>query len=712
MLQITQYQKTGELKVEELPIPQIKEGYVLVKNYYSAVSAGTERTSVETAQASMIGKAKSRPDLVKQVLENVQREGLSATYKKVQNRMDNYKELGYSSSGVVVETGTSNFKVGDRVACAGPAHHAEYVLIPKNLTAKVPDIVAMEEAAYTTIGAIAMQGIRQADVRVGEIAVVIGLGIIGIITIQILKASGCRVVGVDISNTNFDLAKKLGCDDCFLLNEETEILVESFSNGFGVDATLITAGTKSNVPIELALAIGRKKSKIVIVGSVGMKLPRKDFYEKEIDIRISCSYGPGRYDSDYEEKGIDYPYGFVRWTENRNMSSILELIEQKKLDIKSIITHTYNIDQAIEAYDLITGKKEEKYLGVVIKYDDASNFDQHFKRSINVNKSTSTTDSNINIGFIGAGNFAQSYLLPNLGKLAQLQTVCTNKPVNSKSVAEKFGFKYATTDPDEIFSNDSINTVFIATRHDTHAKYVLAAIKANKNVFVEKPLAITQVELTNIQEANINNSNYLLVGFNRRFSKPIIEIKNFFKNIREPLVMNFRVHAGYIPKEHWVQGTEQGGRIVGEACHFIDTMQYLTSSSIQRVFATSINTSNSKLVKNDNINVALEFSDGSIGNLQYLSNGDSSVPKEMLEVFGSGKTAIMNNFKRVDFFENNRITKKKYDGSKGHKEEIEHFLSVIKGENNNPISSNSLFETTAVTFKILESLRNSMPVEL
>lgn len=715
MKQIIQYQKTGEIFIEELPAPKLKSGGILVQNMYSLISAGTERTSIETAQASLIGKAQSRPDLVKQVLDNVKKEGIFATYEKVMNRLDNYKELGYSCAGIVLESSVDEFKPGDRVACAGAnANHSEIIFIPKNLAVKIPDNVSFEESAFTTLGAIALQGVRQADVNLGENVVVIGLGLIGLITVQLLKANGCRVLGLDINESNFDLAKKLGCNECALFNNESIKLVESFTNSYGSDAVIITASTKSNEPIEYSLHFARKRSKIVIVGVTGMNIPRSPFYEKELDIRISCSYGAGRYDTLYEEKGIDYPIGYVRWTENRNMQAILNLLSENKLDFKSLITHKIPIQNGLNAYDLITGKIKERYIGILIEYSKETKDLSKELRKIELN-TTPIKDIDVKVGFIGAGNFAQSYLILPLQKLnVPLVGLATSKPVNAKTTAKKFDFNFATTETKDIFDNDKINTIFIATRHDSHAKFVIEGIKNNKNIFVEKPLAINENELNEIEQAikDYNFNKVLLVGFNRRFSKPFREIKRFFSDTKEPLLIHYRVNAGFIPLNHWIQDNSQGGRIIGEACHFIDTMVFLTGSLPKSVFAESIKSNNTQTKNDDTVSIIIKFEDGSVGNLLYLANGDSSVPKEYCEVYGGGRTATMNNFKEVVFYKNNKIIKKKFDGRKGHNEEISHFVSLCKGQDIVNLDFNQIYFTTLTTIKALSSLRDGIVLNI
>jgi polar amino acid transport system substrate-binding protein len=712
MLQVLQYQKTGEMSVEEVPCPQLRDGHVLVRNVVSVISAGTERTSVETAQASLVGKAKSRPDLVKQVVDNVKREGLIATYQKVQSRLDNYKELGYSSAGVIIESGTDAFRVGDRVACAGTAHHAEYVLVPKHLAAKVPEGVPLDEAAFTTLGAIALQGVRQADVRIGESVAVIGLGLIGLITVEILKANGCRVIGLDISDANFDVAREHGCDDCALSNSGAAPLVDSFTRGLGTDAVIIAASTPSNEPVELALQFARKKSAIVIVGAVGMDIPRSPFYEKELDIRISCSYGPGRYDDQYEIKGIDYPAGYVRWTENRNMQAVLDLMAQRKLLVSPLVTHRFPVQQALKAYDLITGKTNDRSIGIVIEY--GGDAPKNIARRVTVNDRKTTPVGKPVVGFIGAGNFAQAYLLPTLKQAkVGLKGVATSGSVNAKSVAKKLGFEYCTTDPAEILADNDINTVFVATHHDTHARFVQEALKHGKHVFVEKPLSINRSELQELSEQYRESSNrVLLVGFNRRFSRAFTSLKAFFGKTGEPYVMTYRVHAGTLPIKHWLQDEKQGGRIIGEACHFIDCMTFLADSLPVQVYAESLSSPNVNVKSSDNVNVSIRFADGSVGNLLYLTNGDNSLPKEYLEVYSGGKTAVLRNFESLDLYGAGKKKSKSLDGTKGHKEEVLHFIKAIQGEEELALSFETMQATTLATFCIHESLQKGVPIKL
>lgn len=714
MLQIFQYQKTGELLIEALPDPALRQGGVLVRTQISLVSAGTEKSSVETAQASLIGKAKKRPDLVKQVQENIRREGLSATWLKVKTRLDNYAQLGYSSAGVVIESSVDEFKPGDRVACAGSgyASHAEVVFVPKNLTARLPDSVTFEEAAFTTLGTIALQGVRQADVRIGEQVVVIGLGLIGLLTVQLLKANGCRVMGLDVHDRNFETARQLGCDDCALSHWDSLPSVESFTCGHGADAVILTAATTSNEPVELALQMARKRATVVVVGAVGMNIPRNPFYEKEIEFRISCSYGPGRYDADYEERGIDYPPAFVRWTEQRNMQAFIDLLAMGKVNVRRLMTHTFSIQEALKAYDLITGKVKEHYLGILISYPQRAG--QGKEVSIQVHPPDAGSDRPT-IGFIGAGNFAQSYLLPPLlKKKVVLKGVKTASPLKAKSAAKKFNFEFCTSDADEVLKR--ADAVFITTRHDSHADYVVQAFKAGVHVFVEKPLAVTESQLVEIiktyREYAAPVGHSLMVGFNRRFSRPMLDIKEFFSSVREPLQMTVRVNAGFLPKDHWTQAAEQGGRIIGEACHFIDAMSFLTGSRPVSVYAESITSDNVQMTDADNCTIVVKYSNGAIGTLIYTASGDKSLEKEYYEIFGGGYAVILNNFTSAAFFANGKKQQRKYNGGKGHAEEIDVFLKTIRGEQPPAISFESLVDTTVATFAAVDSLKSKRPIVL
>lgn len=715
MLQVIQFQKTGKISVEHLPAPPLRPGGILVQNAFSLISAGTERSSVETAQASLVGKARSRPDLVKQVLDNARQEGWVATYKKVQNRLGNYKELGYSSAGVVLESDVDTLRAGDRVACAGYAYHAEIVSIPKNLAVRIPDGVTYEQAAFATLGAIAMQGVRRADIRLGETVVVIGLGLIGLITVQLLKAAGCRVAALDISQANFGLAKQFGCDTCIVSNRDAIRKIEAFTRGYGSDAAIITAATRSNDPLEFALQIARKRSPVVMVGAGGMNVVRGPFYDKELDLRIATSYGPGRYDPSYEEHGHDYPLGYVRWTENRNMEAFLDLLAAGTVTVDPLITHTIPVRDALSAYDMITGKTKARYVGILLSYDTTP---RPTSRRVDVSSTppVRATHADVAVGFIGAGNFAQSYLLPPLQKLGvSLKGVVTGTPVNANAVARKFSFGYAASDAQEILKDPTVNTVVIASRHDSHADYVVSALAARKHVFVEKPLAISHEQLKNIEDAVNNHKGktlpHLTVGFNRRYSQVFKDLKEFFHGSHEPLLMSYRVNAGFMPMSRWMQDPTQGGRFVGEACHFIDCMAYLTDAQPVRVYAERAPARNQPIETNDTVAATIAFSDGSVGTLTYLATGDSSLPKEFCEVFGGGKAAIMNDFAETRFYANGKERKAGYNHLKGHNEEVEHFVRVVKGLEEPQLTFASMVATTRATLAIMDSLKSGKPIE-
>ncbi len=712
MLQVIQYQKTGEMTVRELPAPKCHENGILVRTCFSLISAGTEKISVSNSQSSLLARAKKQPEQVKAVLDILKKEGLVSTLKKVQSKLDSYKTLGYSASGIVIESTCSEFSVGDRVACAGAGYatHSEIISVPKNLAVKLPENVTLEDASYTTLGTIALQGVRQANLKLGENVAVIGLGLLGQITVQLLKASGCRVVGMDINDKLFELAKKFGCSEVYPSKKDYIKSIKDFTRGIGFDAVIITASTESSEPMDIALQLTRKKGKIVVVGAVPMNIPRSPFYEKELELTISCSYGPGRYDAVYEEVGVDYPSAYVRWTENRNMEAFLNLISTGNMDVKTLTTHTFDVNDAVRAYDLITGKISEPFIGIMLQYPERQNA---MKRTLPVTEKKQTTGK-VKIGFIGAGVFAQSYLLPPLKETdSEMISVSTSTPVNAHSAAKKFGFQFATTDSEELIKNPDVNMIFVATKHDSHGKYVIDSLNAGKPVFVEKPLAISLEELYRIDSLVQEKNGSVMVGFNRRFSKPFVDMADFFSKRHEPMSISYRVNAGKLPINHWVYLPEQGaGRIVGEACHFIDCMVYLTKAFPVKVYAESISSTNSEVFNNDNVAITIKFSDGSIGVLEYFSNGDSSYPKEYCEAFCESNIAVMNNFTSLELVRNGKTTKKTYDGKKGHREEVLLAIDGIKSGRGFPISYKEIFTVTEATFAALESLRTGMPVEL
>ena len=532
MKQLIQNFKTGKLYVDEVPLPSISEGMILVENKFSLISSGTEKGTVKVGQASLLGKAKQRPDLVAQVLQNIKKEGLRATLNKVKTKLDSLKALGYSTSGTVLASLDTNgaFQSGDRVACAGQdyASHAEIVSIPQNLAVKIPDNVSFEEASFTTLGAIALQGVRQANPVIGDKVCVIGLGLLGQITGQLLKANGCDVFGIDLSERLISLANEISTTKSLNRNDQNLILAcENFTNGHGFDSIIITAAAPSNDPIILSTELCRKKGKIIVVGSVKMDVPRDPyFYRKELELKISCSYGPGRYDVNYEEGGVDYPFAYVRWTEQRNMDAFLNLVSKGLVNVKPLISHTFSIEQAEDAYEIVLGKNPQPHIGILLKYEENE------RKNIALTKIKNLPLKKLNAGFIGAGSFAQSYLIPNVKAFgASLDTVVTSRGITSKNVAEKFGFNACSTDIKDVIEKEEINTIFIATPHSSHAPLVIQSLEAGKNVFVEKPLAISEEELNNIIEMKALNNCSLMVGFNRRFAPVCVEIKKEFKKL-------------------------------------------------------------------------------------------------------------------------------------------------------------------------------------
>lgn len=684
MKQLVQDFKTGDIKVVDVPVPVAGSGLVLVRNAFSLVSAGTERATVNLAQASLVGKARSRPDLVKQVLDTVKREGVAATMKKVQSRLDQWKQLGYSTAGAVVEVGegVTGLTAGDHVACAGQdyASHAEVVAVPQNLCAKIPDGVGFEHAAFTTVGAIAMQGVRQADARVGEAVAVIGLGLVGQLTMQILRAAGCRVLGIDINEAACKLAAKCGCDAVAL--KDVERTAAQLTNGFGVDAVIITASTESNEPIEQAARISRQRGRVVMVGVTGMEVPRELFYAKELDFRLSRSSGPGRYDPLYEEHGVDYPIGYVRWTEQRNMEAFLQLLASKRVDVAPLVTHTFGIDDAPKAYELITGKTGERFVGVLLEYPKTGTVETKLRVV-----AATARPAPVILGVIGAGNHAQGVLLPQFKANADvtLRTVCTATGTKAKKAAEKFGFESCTTDWREVIADDSVNAVLIASRHDLHAPAVCEALRAGKTIFCEKPLCLREEQLDEIVKTiNETGNTRLMVGFNRRFAPFAAKVKE----ITPPLMMRYRVSVAPLPREHWINDPATGGgRIVGEVCHFVDFLVFVTGARPVSVFAQGFG--------GDNVQVALRFVDGSVGAIDYFSVGDASLGKEYFEAFGGGRSVIVEDFR-----------------DKGQAEEVRRFVEAVKTGAPMPVGLEEIIASTQATFAILKSMRTGAAVSL
>ena len=715
MLQLFQNVKSGELKLVEVPAPVVRANNLLIRTSRSVVSAGTEKTLVDFGGRSLIGKARSRPDLVKKVLDKARKDGWVNAFQTAMSRLESPMALGYSAAGVVLEVGSSvpGFSPGDRVALAGAgyANHAEFLSVPHTLAAKIPADVGDEEAAYTTVASIAMQGVRQAAPSLGDTVVVIGLGLLGILTVQLLKANGCRVFGVDLNPEKIELGKKFGLDDGHPLPpDEAGSAIEQFTNGRGADGVIITAATSSSEPINLAAEVLRRKGQVTVVGAVGMSLERDPFYKKELELRLSMSYGPGRYDPSYEEGGVDYPYEYVRWTEQRNMESVLQLMSEGKLKTRALTTHRYAIDQALEAFQLLkTG--HEPYLGIVLEYTENT----PLSRQVKVVDSQ-VQKKGLGIGFIGAGNYASMHLIPHLKKRndVTLRGVSNSSGPSARSRAEQFGFEYCSTGVEEIVSDDKIDTIFIATRHDTHTQYTLAGLRAGKAVFVEKPLVRNLEEWQELDTfLRENESPPLMVGYNRRFAPLTEKMKSFFQGT-SPVQILYRVNAGPITKESWTHSSEQGGgMLISEMCHFVDLMIHLVGSVPTAVNAQSAGLSNSAQENRDNVCINLRFSDGSLGTLVYSTMGSAGCPKEQIQVFGGGKTAILSDFQKLETWdsENRAQGHQSRVRDKGQKVQIAETVEAFR-KGTSPIPLEQLMEGALAVLAAQESLGSHQPCSL
>lgn len=717
MKQVIQNFKTGDLSVGEVPPPALRPGGVLVRTVRSLISSGTERGTVSVGQSSIVGKARQRPDLVKQVIDNVRREGVAATMQKVRTRLESLKPLGYSAAGVVaaVGEGVTELKVGDRVACAGAgyASHAEVLFVPKNLCARIPDGVSFDDAAYTTVGAIAMQGVRQADVRLGETVTVVGLGLIGQITVQLLRAAGCRVVGVDLDPRAVVRARASGADLAVERGNDAARRIDAFTSGIGADAVIITASAKSTDPIEFAGEIARDRARVVVVGAVPIDVPRSPYYEKELDVRLSRSYGPGRYDPEYEEGGRDYPVSYVRWTEGRNMASFLELIGSKRIDMTPLTTHRFAIDDAVAAYDVVLGKNGEHPCGILLDYPDEARLEDRIDRKA---RSETAAPSRVGIAFAGAGAFATASLLPPLKRLSDvtLTGVATSSGLSAKGVADKFDFAFAASGLDQLLEDPATTAVFVATRHNLHHELAARALETGRAVFVEKPLAVDRAGLERVVAAARASNRQLLVGFNRRFAPLATEVAGRLASRVGPAMVHYRVNAGFVPKTHWTQDpVEGGGRIIGEVCHFIDFVQFMTEALPLRVHAVSVRAGNERETDADSVTITLTMSDGSVGSILYVALGDKRFPKERCEIFADGSVAVLDDYRSGLFVRSGKEEKLRGGAQdKGHAAEVAAFVDAVRTGAPSPISLDSLVATTLASFAAVESLRTNEPVDL
>ena len=705
----------------EVPSPRLLPGCVLVRVAASLISAGTERASTKFSRKNLLQKAKARPDLAREIVTKIHRDGLASAVSAVRSRLDQPTALGYSSSGTVVGVGEGvrDIVIGDRVACAGAgfAVHAEFASVPRLLVAPIrSDSISFEQAAFTTLGAVALHGIRTADVKLGDVVAVIGLGLVGQLTVQLLKAAGCRVLGMDIDPERGQLARKLGADAVSSDVSDFDALCHIHSCNNGVDAALITAETPSSAPVNLAGTVVRDRGIVVAVGTVGMDLERKIFYEKELDFRVSRSYGPGRYDTAYEQKGRDYPIGYVRWTETRNMEAFLQLLSEEKLDVQSLITHRFPIDRAPGAYDLISGKSGKPFLGVLIAYPGDTELRPRLGLVEKNIVASSRKHGRVRIGVLGAGSFAATTLLPALKRTENVDLVGISAAtgIHARHAAEKFGFRYCATGEKEILCDPELDAVVIATRHHLHAEQVIGALKAGKHVLCEKPLCLNEMELHDIVRARGEQSQplALMVGFNRRFAPMAVKMKSFLADVHEPLLMNYRVNAGFIEPDHWTNDPEQGGgRILGEVCHFIDLMAFMAGTALVEVRTDAV--TNLGRYSNDNVVVSLRFSNGSHGTITYMANGDRAYSKERLEVFGGGCVAVLDDFRSLELVRHgqSRTTRSRFRQNKGHGAELQAFVNTIRG-GEPPMPFSEILTTSLATFAAADSLRTGQPVSI
>jgi len=695
--------KNGETKIIESPLPNVQNGNILIQVEKGIVSAGTERMLVDFGKSNYIEKARQQPEKVKQVIDKVKTDGLQPTINAVKSKLDQPISLGYSNAGrvIAVGKGVTNFKVGDRVISNGS--HAEVVSVPSNLCAKIPENVEYEDAAFTVISSIGLQGIRLAQPTLGETFVVTGLGLIGLITVQLLRAHGCKVIASDFDQQKVDLANSFGADAVNVSNGMNVVdYVMSKTAGRGVDGVIVTASTKSSDPISQAAQMCRKRGRIILVGVTGLELNRSEFYEKELSFQVSCSYGPGRYDSTYEEKGQDYPIGFVRWTEQRNFEAVLDMMAEGKLIVHRLITHTYKFNEAIKAYSTLS--EDRSAIGILLEYEQKK-IDIERDRTINLKDFAVTKTSKPSIGIIGAGNFTNQTLLPAMAGLDVINhTIVSSGGISGVNVGGKFGFHRASTEIDHVINEDEIDSIIITTRHDSHADLVNQGLSNKKHIFVEKPLCLTREELKEIKETEHNQ--VLMVGFNRRFSPHVKKMKELLSSLHQPKSIVITVNAGAIPKDHWTQDlTSGGGRIIGEGCHFIDLARHLADSKISSVQALKMNIPGEEELE-ENVIMNLSFEDGSIANIQYLANGDKAFPKERVEVFCGNKVLALDNFKLLKGYGWKEFSKfKTRVQDKGHTNGI---LAFIEGVQKGipPIPINEIYEVTEATFDVVDQIRN------
>lgn len=708
MRQVLQNLQTGETELTEVPAPAFSKGKVLIHSKTSLISTGTERMLVDFGKAGLFAKACKQPEKVRQVFDKIKTDGLLTTVDAVRSKLGQPIPLGYCNVGVVSKSGVPYLKEGQRVVSNGS--HAEVVNVAGNLCAKIPDDVSDEEAAFTVVASIGLQGVRLAQPTIGETFVVIGTGLIGLLTIQLLRAQGCKVLAIDLDENKLKLAQSFGAVTCNPSSGEDPVESGlSFSGSVGVDGVIITASTSSSEPVSQAARMCRKRGRIVLVGVTGLELNRSEFYEKELSFQVSCSYGPGRYDENYEEKGQDYPLGYVRWTEKRNFEAILDLLAAGCLDVGPLINHRIPFDDAPRAYGLLSEEKDT--LGIILEYENSTESKEGQTLCLKEKEqkiSSFKTFDNAVVGFIGAGNYASRMLIPAFKKAgARLHTISSSGGTNASIHGRKNGFEYATSDTDELLANSEINAVAIVTRHNSHAKFVIQALEAGKHVFVEKPLALTLEELENVQNAhNSAGGCQLMVGFNRRFAPQVKIMKELLAQTNKPKSFVMVMNAGHLPSDHWTQDSEVGGgRIIGEACHHIDLMRFLSGSPIASVHGHCMKEGTSQNSIPDNASVNLCFEDGSIGTIHYFANGGNSFPKERIEVFVGGRTLQLDNFLKLRGFNWPGFRKHSlWQQDKGQDACSKAFLNSIENSGESPIPQQEIFEVSRVAIEAAGSI--------
>jgi predicted dehydrogenase/threonine dehydrogenase-like Zn-dependent dehydrogenase len=720
MKAVLQDLKSGKVTVAEVPPPALQPGGVLVRVRRSLISIGTERAVIALAKKSPLGKARERPDLARKVLNKAKHEGYWNTYKVVRNLIASPIPLGYSCAGEVLEVGSdaSGFAVGDRVACAGLnyANHAEIDYVPRNLAARMPDGLSFDDACFVTLGAIAMQGVRLAQLELGERVVVLGLGLVGQIALQIARCSGARVLAYDLDPSKVALALELGAHEGVSDPAALRTAVASFTEGAGADAVLVCAATKSDRPLGDAADISRLKGRVVVVGDVGMAIKRRPYFEKELSLIVSRSYGPGRYDPAYEVHGVDYPLPYVRWTEQRNMQSFLELMASRDVNVSPLVTHRFPIDNIEPAYKLVTGETQERAIAILLEYPG----DDRAAARVPLGASrapAAAARETIRFGVIGAGQFAKAVLLPAFAsqKGVRIDAVCTATGLTSRKVAESYGARFCTSDAAEIINDADIDAVIIATRHDQHATLVADALRAGKAVFAEKPLAITPASLADLAKLlRSMPAARLMVGFNRRFAPLTVQCRRFFDNRAYPLFASYRVNAGTFPPESWVfDPVHGGGRVLGEVCHFIDTLAYLTDALPARVHAEEIRYSQEPAHRRDSVTITLRMTDGSVGAIHYLADGDPGLAKEYFEVFGGQRAALLDNYRTLTLHSGNKRRRERLlNQAKGHAEEVAAFVEAIRTGKPMPIAPETILAVSAATFAVHTSLDRGAPVDV